>query len=116
MFFWACIFSALSFYFFGWGCLFSPRLIAEFNRYKLAGFRATTGILQVLGATGLIVGLVAIPLAGLVASIGLAILMALGVAARIRIRDKALHCFPAFAYACLSVYTAHGYAIRIGSY
>ena len=49
-------FSALSFLFFGVGCLTSPRLQLEFVRYGLAKYRILTGWLQCLGAVGIAAG------------------------------------------------------------
>ena len=52
------IFSAISFLFFGIGCLRSPYLIAEFERYGVPQFRTLTGLLQLLGGLGILGGFI----------------------------------------------------------
>jgi len=44
--------SAAAFLFYGLACLVSPKLVAEFERYRLARFRALVGSLEVAGALG----------------------------------------------------------------
>ena len=94
-------FSALSFLFFGVGCLTSPRLELEFIRYGLAKYRNLTGWLQCLGAAGIAAGYFWTPLQ-LLSTAGLAILMLLGVGVRVKIRDSILQTLPAFCYCVLN--------------
>ena len=47
---------SLFFLFFGIGCLRSPYLIAEFERYGVPQFRTLTGLLQLLGGMGILLG------------------------------------------------------------
>ena len=96
-------FSALSFLFFGVGCLTSPRLQLEFVRYGLAQYRILTGWLQCLGAAGIAAGYFWTPLQ-LFSTAGLAILMLLGVGVRIKIRDSVLQTLPAFGYCVLNAF------------
>lgn len=91
------LFCALSFYLYGWSCLKTKYMIREFKRYRLAEFRVLTGNLQLLGATGLIVGLF-IPTIGGVAAAGLSLQMACGLGVRIRIGDSWFRCLPAIIY------------------
>jgi hypothetical protein len=95
------IFNLICFYGYGFSCLFSDKMKAEFTRYGLSQFRTLTGALQVAGSTGLLVGFYFAPLT-LVASLGLSVLMFLGVLVRIRIRDPLIAIFPAFAFMCLN--------------
>ena len=44
------------FLFYGLSCLFANAMVEEFQRFGLADFRRLTGILEVLGALGLIIG------------------------------------------------------------
>lgn len=78
--------SAVLFLFYGLHCLFSEKMVWEFNRYRLAQYRILTGVLEVLGAIGQLAGL-GIPLLSVVSSAGLALLMVLGVWTRWRIQD-----------------------------
>lgn len=87
--------SAAAFLFYGLACLFSSRLVAEFERYRLARFRVLVGSLEVAGALGLIAGWWFPPLQ-IAAASGLAALMLCGLWARWRIRDPWYAMLPAF--------------------
>jgi len=93
-------FCALSFYAYGFSCIFSSRMVIEFNRYKLARFRTLTGALQVCGASGLLVGLT-IPLLGSLAAAGISLQMACGLIVRIKIGDNWWQCIPATIFMLL---------------
>ena len=73
----------------------------EFQRYRLSQFRILTGILQIAGSTGLLLGYVYRPFI-LIASLGLGVLMLLGVSVRVKIRDPWYMIVPAFTYAVLN--------------
>lgn len=93
---------------YGMGCVFSARMVAEFQRYKLEKFRVLTGLLQILGATGLLVGL-ASPLIGMVASAGLAVQMLLGFCVRLKIRDSLLQAIPSFIFMWINAYLCYAF-------
>lgn len=97
------LFSALSFVFFGFACLFNPRLKNEFVRYGLSNFRVITGVLQLLGAAGILVGYWEVSLQ-IFSTLGLSILMLLGVGVRIKIKDSLIQTFPAVFYFLLNTY------------
>ncbi len=88
--------SAVLFLGYGSLVLFSGGMRAEFQRFGLARFRRATGALEVLGGLGLRVGL-AVPQVLVAAAGGLALLMLLGVAVRIRVRDPLVEIVPAAA-------------------
>ena len=94
-------FSAFSFLFFGVGCLYSPRLIKEFQRYGIPQFRALTGFLQLIGAGGILVGYYYPPLQ-LISTFGLALLMFFGLGVRIKIKDSFWQSLPALLYCLLN--------------
>lgn len=96
----AMLICSLSFFIYGWCCLYAKRMVAEFERYRLSNFRRLTGILQLLGATGLLAGLV-IPWVGGMAAAGLSLQMACGVGVRVSIKDTWLQCLPAMFYMLL---------------
>ena len=98
----AVVVSAALFLVYGLLCLFSNGMQEEFSRYGLSRFRRLTGALEVLGGAGLLVGLL-VPTIMLVASGGLALLMLLGVIARIRVRDPLLEMLPAFVLLVMNV-------------
>jgi hypothetical protein len=95
---------AFSFLFFGMSCLFAPRMKREFHRYGLSAHRRLTGILQLSGGSGILIGLRYSPILTLAALAGLALLMILGVAVRLRIRDPWPALIPALFYAVLCTY------------
>lgn len=99
------VLSAVAFLFYGLSCLFSPHMVREFERYGVARMRRLTGLLEVAGALGLLVGILYPPLL-LAASGGLALLMLLGVATRIRIRDPLRAMVPA-----LVLFLVNGYVL-----
>lgn len=80
----------------------------EFERYGLARFRALTGVLELLGGLGLLVGLYSLPIL-LFSSAGLALLMLAGTAVRIKIRDSFLSMLPAVFYMLLNFFIFWGY-------
>jgi len=90
----AILVSAALFVVYGALCLFSGGMQEEFARYGLSRFRRLTGGLELLGGVGLLVGL-AVTEVALVAAAGLALLMLLGIVARIRVRDTFLEILPA---------------------
>lgn len=96
---------ALSFLGYGLSCLFSPHMVAEFQRYGLSDYRRMTGILQLLAAAGLALGL-ALPLLGGIAAAGLALQMACGLGVRIKIGDPWFKCLPAATYMLMSGWLA----------
>lgn len=97
------LFSSISFLFFGFSCLFSLYMKIEFKRYGLDKFRKTVGVLQLMGAIALLFGFYVAPI-GLMGSLGLSLLMFLGVAVRIKIKDGLVKTMPALFYALLNLY------------
>jgi hypothetical protein len=88
---------------YGLSCFFSSRMIAEFDRYRLRGQRVLTGVLQIAGAVGLVVGHFNRPIL-LLSSGGLALMMFLAVVTRFRIRDPLYAAIPAFSLFVLNAY------------
>lgn len=103
------IFSSLSFIVFGWNCLTSKFMIDEFERYRSSKFRKSVGALQLMGGVGLLGGFW-IPILGLISAIGLAILMLLAFAIRLRIRDGFFQSAPSIAYTALNAYLCWEFA------
>lgn len=95
--------SIIAFFFYGTSCLLSKKIVVEFERYKLAKFRPLTGILQILGALGLLVGLL-YPWFTFIASLGLSAQMFLGVGVRIRIKDTIFQASPAIFFSGLNLF------------
>jgi hypothetical protein len=94
--------SVTAFLFYGLACLLSPALVTEFERYRLARFRVSVGLLEIAGAVGLLAGHVFAPFTWM-ASAGLTALMACGLWARWRIRDAWYAMLPAFALGLINL-------------
>jgi len=90
----ARVVSILAFFGYGMACLVSDHMADEFERFGLARMRRLTGALEVLGALGLAAGYVLAPV-GVAAAAGLALLMLLGVATRVRVGDSMAETLPA---------------------
>lgn len=85
-------------------------MIVEFNRFGLTNQqRIITGAFQLLGAAGLLLGLV-IPQIGLVAAAGLCVLMMLGFGVRLKIKDSMLQALPSFSLMLLNGYLTYYFA------
>ena len=85
-------------------------MVDEFERFGLSRFRRLTGALELLGALGLLASYLFPPLT-IAAAGGLTLLMILGVATRIRVRDPALVTLPAVLLLAANLYILV-YAIR----
>ena len=92
-----------SFSFMGYGIAYfvSPQMKIEFKRFGLEKVGTLTAVLELLGAVGLLVGL-KMPLILLISSGGLAILMFLGVAIRIKTKDSLWITLPALFFMVLN--------------
>ncbi len=93
------------FLYYGCSCLFGNGMVAEFTRFGLSPLRRLTGSLEVLGAFGLIVGY-RLPVLQLLSAMGLAVLMLLGVATRLRARDSLRDTAPAVALLLVNAFIA----------
>lgn len=93
--------SSLSFIGYGIAYFKSPKMKSEFKRFGLEKAGAFTALLELLGATGLLIGL-KFPLILLVSAGGLALLMLLGVVVRIKVRDTFWITLPALFFMILN--------------
>lgn len=96
------ILSATAFLFYGAACLFSAKLVREFERYRLARWRLLVGSLEIAGALGLVAGQLFVPLK-MAASSGLFALMLCGLWARWRIHDPWYAMLPALVLALINL-------------
>jgi hypothetical protein len=99
------VFSGVSFVAYGLSCLQSSAMALEFERFGLTKFRVLTGVLEVCGGVGLLVGLRSALLLWMAAT-GLTMLMALGVGVRVRLRDSVWQTLPALALFIVNGYVA----------
>ena len=101
------IFNALAFLFYGFNCIFSLKMQDEFTRFGLTNVqRKLTGVLQVIGGSGLLLGFL-VPILGLISSLGLTLLMILGFAVRIKIKDSFVQAAPSFIFIILNGYISY---------
>ena len=105
------VLSIALFAYYGLAVLVSDAMVEEFQRFGLAGFRKFTGILELIGALGLILGYFVSPFTVLAAA-GLALLMGAGVVVRLRCGDSMRDALPAFIMMLLNLFIAL-YALRM---
>ncbi len=88
------IISSLSFLIYGGLCVTSDNLKLEFKRYGLEKFRLLTGLLEICGGLGLLIGLkfktILQP-----AALGLSLMMLAALIVRVKIKDRPLQALPA---------------------
>ena len=98
------IFSSASFLFYGINCFRSSYIKNEFKRFGISDSnRKLTGILQLSGACGLLLGMTVAAI-GLLSAVGLFILMLLGLGVRIKVKDGLIKSFPAFFFMLLNLF------------
>jgi len=97
------LFSSAAFLYYGLACILTDRMKVEFNRYGLSRQRVLTGSLQIVGAIGLLLSLF-YPFIGMLAAGGLTLLMILGFAVRLKIRDGVLATLPSLFFMGLNGY------------
>ena len=95
--------SSLSFFGYGVSYFTSTHMKDEFKRFGLEKLGLLTIVLELLGAIGLIVGLKFNPIL-VIASLGLALLMLIGLIVRIRLKDNIWISLPALFYMGLNAY------------
>ena len=97
------LFSGVSFIIYG--CLFflSPQMRNEFKRFGLEKFATLTGILELLGGLGMLIGL-KFHFVLLISSCGLAILMFLGFGVRLKMKDGLWLSFPSLFFMLMNLY------------
>ena len=95
--------SSLSFIGYGVAYFTSPKMKTEFKRFGLEKVGTLTAVLELLGAVGLLAGL-KFHLILLISAGGLALLMLLGVAVRIMVKDNLWITLPALFYMLLNTF------------
>ncbi|SRX55483.1 DoxX family protein [Aequorivita sp. CIP111184] len=110
----AVFLSGGAFLFYGLSCLISQKMTDEFIRFGLdKQKRLLTGYLQILGALGLIFGNFFLDDLVFIASAGLSVLMLLGFAIRIKIKDSISQSLPSLVVAFLNLYICIEYYYKI---
>jgi len=91
------ILSGISFLLYGIAYFTSPHMKSEFVSFGLAKFGILTAVLEILGAIGLLAGLLN-NFVLLIASGGLSLLMFFGFLARLRVKDSLWVSLPALLF------------------
>ena len=97
----AVLLSSLSFIAYGITYFTSPHMKEEFVRFGLPGLGTLTATFQILGAAGLIAGFW-FPILLVLASGGLSLMMLLGLAVRIKVKDSLWVSLPALFFFVLN--------------
>jgi uncharacterized membrane protein len=97
------LFSSISFIIYGSLLFVSTDMQNEFKRFKLEKFTTITGILEILGGIGLLVGL-EVRFILLISSGGLVLLMLLGFGVRVKVKDGFWLSFPSLFFMLLNLY------------
>ncbi len=97
------IISSLVFIVYGVFCAFTPSMVADFHRFGLENLRILTGILEILGGIGLLVGLKWRPALWL-SSAGLSLLMLIAFGVRLKMHDSVILSTPSFLLMLLNAY------------
>ena len=97
------VLSVAVFLYYGIAVIVSNAMVAEFERFGLLRLRKLTGLLELLGALGLILGYF-VPHLTVAAAGGLTVLMAAGIVVRIRCRDSLVDALPATVMMLVNLY------------
>lgn len=97
------LFSGIAFLIYGVLCFNSQFMVDDFHRFGIDQLRVLTGVLEILGGAGLLVGLAWLP-ALRMASAGLTLLMLIAFAIRVHMRDSVALSLPSFLFTLLNLY------------
>ncbi|AFL87232.1 hypothetical protein Terro_0906 [Terriglobus roseus DSM 18391] len=98
--------SSAIFLVYGFLCFHSDFMVSDFRRFGVPELRILTGVLELLGGAGLLVGY-KWPRALRVSSGGLALLMLIAFCVRVKVRDSILESLPS-----LGLMLLNGYILR----
>ena len=93
----------VTFLIYGGLCLSSLSMVEDFQRFGLERLRMLTGLLEVLGGSGLLVGLKWRP-ALFLSSAGLSLLMLIAFGVRLKMRDSIVQSLPSLALMLVNAY------------
>ena len=93
----------IAFLVYGGLCLSSLSMVADFQRFGLERLRMLTGVLEVLGGSGLLVGLKWRPALSM-SSAGLSLLMLIAFGVRLKMRDSVAQSLPSLALMLVDAY------------
>ncbi len=97
------LFSAVAFLGYGIVCVSSTSMVGDFRRFGLENLRILTGVLEIVGGAGLLVGIKWLPAQAMAAG-GLSLLMLIAFCIRVHMRDRFIEALPSFLLAALNGY------------
>ncbi len=95
------LFTGISFIIYGVNSFYSIRMISEFKRWGYKNHRKTISTLQILGGSGLLIGL-KINILLIASSLCLSVMMFVAIIVRVKINDNVARILPAITYLMLS--------------
>ena len=105
------VFTAASFLHYAASALTTKRMAIEFERYGFSDKRVFIAVSQILGALGLLMGLI-MPIVGILSSAGFTVQMVCALVVRRRIGDPFLQSLPAVAFFAISIALIAEFAMR----
>jgi hypothetical protein len=99
--------NAFAFLVYGISCLSTTKMKDEFKRFGIPQFRILTGLLQVFGGIGCIIGYVWLDELLFLSAAGLSILMFSGLIVRLKIKDPFFAAMPAITFFILNLIIAY---------
>ena len=105
------IFTAASFLYYATSALTTKRMAIEFERYGFSDKRVFIAVSQILGALGLLMGLI-MPIIGILTSAGFTVQMVSAWVVRRRIGDAFQQSLPAVVYLAISIALIAGFTIK----
>jgi len=109
------ILNAVFFLFYGLQCLVLKKMISEFRRFGMPDSqRIITGVLQLLGSAGLVIGLY-LPLLGCLASGGLALMMLVAFGTRMKVGDGFMQSAPSLIFLVVNSWLSYSFFTLSGT-
>ncbi len=101
------IFNSTAFLIYGLLCIFTKHMVKEFKEFGLSKYRVLTGVLEICGAIGSLIGYFWNPYLYIFSTFGLTLLMILGVFARVKAGQPWQKCIQALIFFFLNAFLFH---------
>ena len=101
------ILNSIIFFIYGSLCIFNEHMVDEFKEFNLSKYRIMTGILEICGALGSLIGYFWYSPLYIFSTTGLAVLMFLGVYTRIRVKQPLQKSTQAFSLFLLNTFLSY---------
>ena len=101
------ILNSIAFLIYGFLCIFTKHMVEEFKEFGLSQFRTLTGVLEICGAAGSLVGYFWSSHLYIFSTSGLTLLMLLGVYTRVKIKQPLKQSFQALSLLLLNAFLSY---------